>query len=99
MVIAAGVAAKPVDLALLDTRLATFSGFEVCEMLRADPGVPHELPIFLLSDDEVNPHVRLHIGATGVFPKTHGAHELQELLSSHLMHADRLEAHRQALSV
>lgn len=88
----------PVALAFLDPALATFNGFEVCEMLRADPHVPHELPIFLLTDDEVNPHVRHRIGATGVFPKTHGAHEVRELLAKHLAHADLLDQVRAAIS-
>lgn len=85
------------DLVLLDPQLRIFNGFEACEALRADPQVPSRLPIFLLSDDEVNPHLLLRIRATGVFPKTHAAHELRELLSAQLMHHDRLEREREAL--
>lgn len=85
------------DLVLLDPRLATFSGYELCEILRADPKVPGGLPIFLLTDDEVNPHVLMRIQASGVFPKTHGAHEVREFLSGQLTHADRLARMREAL--
>ena len=88
-----------VDLALLDTRLATYNGFELCEMLRADPQIPHELPIFLLTDDEVNPRLVQRIQATDVFPKTHGAHEIRELLSRYLIDADLLERQREALAL
>lgn len=85
------------DLVFLDPVLAVFSGVEACGMLREDPEVPGGLPIFLLTDDDVNPHTLARCGATGVFPKTHAAAELRELLADQLQHADRLAREREGL--
>lgn len=88
---------EDIDLALLDMKLAIYTGLELCEMLREDPAIPKSLPIFLVSDDDITPHVLLRARATGVFPKTHGAHDVRELLARHLEHADRIAAEREAL--
>lgn len=65
-----------------DVTLAVFNGMELCEHLRADPLVPRELPIYLLSDDALEPHALERVGVTGVFPKTHGGDALRELVVS-----------------
>lgn len=87
------------DLVFLDVALAYFNGYELCEMLRADPHVPGGLPIFLLADDYLNPQVLSRIRATGMFSKTHSAHEIRELLAEHLQHVDRLERERAVLAI
>jgi len=78
---ARAVAEMP-NLVLADVALPVFNGFELCAMLTADPDVPARLPIHLLSDDAVEPHLRERVGAAGVFPKSHQAHQLRELLAS-----------------
>jgi CheY-like chemotaxis protein len=85
------------DLVFLDLPLAVFTGTEVCSMLREDPTVPKSLPVYLVTDDDLNPHLILRCGATGIFPKTHAANELRELLSVKLLYSDRLALERDAL--
>ena len=69
------------DMAFLDMRLDVFSGPEACNMLREDPEVPDAMPIYLLTDDDLDPHTIEKVRATGLFPKTHGAFALRELLA------------------
>ena len=85
------------DLVCLDLPLAIFTGVEACTMLREDPTVPASLPIYLLTDDEVSPHVVQRCGATGIFPKTHAAADVRELLAEELQHVDRLALERDSL--
>jgi len=84
------VLAQHVDFVFLVESLPVFGGFEVVEILRADPDVPAELPIFLLADERVEPHRFERSGFTGQFPKTHGYFELRELLAAHIRPDSRL---------
>lgn len=65
---------------LLDATLPVFNGLELAALLRADPDMPRELPIYLLTDDAVEPHALERAGVTGIFPKTHDAHQVREVL-------------------
>lgn len=77
------VSGDPPDLLLLDTALSVFDAYETCQMLRGDPDIPVRLPIVLLSDNEES-KIRLeHAGFTEVFPRTHGADALRELVGKH----------------
>jgi CheY-like chemotaxis protein len=69
------------DLVFLDIPLAVYNGFETAGMLRADPEIPAELPVFLLTDEDVDVRKREKAGIAGVFPKTHLETDLRELLS------------------
>lgn len=71
-------------LVFLERELPVFSGFEVAAILRGDPDIPRDLPILLLDDDAVDPHVFDHSGFTGQFRKSHSYHEVRELVSVHL---------------
>jgi CheY-like chemotaxis protein len=71
---------KP-SLVLLDASLPVYSGFEVVEMLRADPEIPRSLPVLLLTDEAIDPHRFEQAGFTEQFPKTHDHHVMREVLS------------------
>lgn len=75
------IGAETVDAVFLDINLAVFSGLEVAERVRADPNVPKELAVFLLSDDDVDPRVLERHGVTALFPKTHQSWQVVELLT------------------
>lgn len=70
-------------LVLLDRRLEVFDGLEVCRRLREDPEVPDHLPVFLLTDEDLDPHTIEKARLTGIFPKTHGALETADLLAKY----------------
>ncbi len=74
----------PPDLVFLDQHLSVFDGFEVCGLLRGDPEVPRELPVILLSDEEIDPHRLEKVRATCRFPKTHLVQELRDLIAKYL---------------
>lgn len=78
------VLAQRPALVFLDEELPVFNAFEVAVILRGDPEVPKELPIFLLSDATVEPHRLEQSGFTGLFRKTHGYFELRELLAARI---------------
>jgi len=71
-------------LVLLDLNLPVFNALELCGMLRGDPGVPPALPVFLLTDEDIEVHRLEKSRATGLFPKTHGVHELRDLLAAQI---------------
>jgi DNA-binding response OmpR family regulator len=71
-----------VDAVFVTEELPVFGGFEVVEILRGDPDVPAELPIYLLADNPPEPHRFERAGFTGRFPVRHGYHELRELLAA-----------------
>ena len=73
-----------VELVFLDAALPIFNGYEVAAILRGDPEVPRELPIFLLADEAVEPHQFERSGFTGQFRKSHSYCDVRELLSTHL---------------
>lgn len=82
-----GTLSEEPALIFVERALPIFDGFEVAEILRADPDVPRELPIILLSDEPVDPHQFARSGFTEQFPKSHGYFEVRELLAAHI-HAD-----------
>ncbi len=75
------VLASQPALVFLDLTLTVFNGLETAAMLRGDPDVAAELPILLLTDDDLNPHEVEAAGLTALFPKAHGEYELRECLS------------------
>jgi len=75
---------EPIALALLDSTLSIFDASEVCQMLRGNPDVPAALPLLLLTDEAVSPRQVAAVQASGVFPKTHGAPDLREVISRYL---------------
>ena len=72
------------SLIMLDAGLAIYNAFETCALLRSDPEVPAQLPILILSDDDVDPHKLEKVRATALFPKTHPAHDLRDALVKYL---------------
>jgi len=70
-------------LVLLDRHLEIFDGLEVCLRLREDPEVADHLPIFLLTDEDIDPRMLERAGVTSVFPKTHSASEIADLLAQY----------------
>ncbi len=65
---------------LLDANLTIHTGLELTALLRADPDIPRETHIYLLSDDAFDVHALEQAGVTGLFPKTHEGAALRELL-------------------
>lgn len=72
-------------LVLLDRALTVHDGFEVAALLRADPEVPAELPVLLLSDDAIPATLRERHGIDAVLPKRHDAAALTEAVVDALM--------------
>jgi len=71
-------------LVFLDAALPIFNAYEVAAILRGDPDVPRDLPIFLLGDEAVEPHQFERSGFTGQFRKSHSYWDVRELLSNHV---------------
>jgi len=63
--------------------MPVFNGFETCALLRGDPDIGAKLPVFVVTDESVDPHKLDEAGATGVFPVTHDAHDVRELLAAY----------------
>lgn len=76
--------ARQPAIVILDAALPVFDGFAVAGLLRNDPDVPRELPLVLLGDEPVEPHVFERSGFTTQFPKDHSHHEVRELLSRYI---------------
>lgn len=76
--------ARRAELVFLDTALPIFNAYEVAAILRGDPDVPRDLPIFLLGDEAVEPHLFERSGFTGQFRKSHSYCDVRELLSNQL---------------
>jgi DNA-binding response OmpR family regulator len=74
--------AHAADAVLLDAQLPVFNAFETCEMLRDDPDIPAQLPILLLTDEDIDPHKLERAHLTMAFPKTHLAQALNETLGA-----------------
>jgi CheY-like chemotaxis protein len=68
------------EVILLDANLTVHTGLELSGLLRAEPDLPRETRIVLLSDDAVDPHTLEHAGVNTVFPKAHDGAALRELL-------------------
>ena len=74
------VASQSAHLIFLDLGITVVSAWDCCETLRGDPEVAADLAIYILTDDEVNPHTRDHKGATGIMAKTPAAGEIGDIL-------------------
>jgi DNA-binding response OmpR family regulator len=68
------------DLVILDATLPVFSGLEVATALRGDPEVPSGLPIVVVGDEAIHPHLLEQAGVTFHARKTHSRHEMRDLL-------------------
>lgn len=75
------------ELVFVDTNLAIFNGFETCRILRADPAVTPQLPIYLLTETPVDPRLVEKAGLTGCFPKAHDTCVVRDLLAAHALYA------------
>jgi len=71
----------PPDAVFLDRNLTIHSGLEAARLLRADPEISPSMPIVLLSDEAIDSHECERAGISALLPKSHGQHELQELVS------------------
>ncbi len=71
-------------LIILDVNLPVCDGMETCRLLRSEPSLPSQLPIFLTGT--VAPSIKaLHnVGATGFMPKYASSGEWHDLLVEHL---------------
>ncbi len=67
---------------LLGESLPVLGATECCMRLRQVPEIHRDLPVYLVTDNEVNPVLRDKAGFTGVFPATHGSWELHDLLAA-----------------
>jgi len=65
----------------LDERLPVLNPYEACENLRMIPEFHRDLPIYLITHNEVDPRAREMAGFTGEFPASHGAWALQDLMA------------------
>ena len=74
---------KP-EAVIVAARMPVFDGLTVCRMLRDDPGVPKDLPVFLLTGAEVDAKTLERAGVTEAINTRHEASELRELLAQHL---------------
>jgi DNA-binding response OmpR family regulator len=68
------------DVVFLDLTLPIFNGLETCVMMREDPELPARMPIILITDEEVNVRLLEKNRVTELFPKTHSANELRDLV-------------------
>ena len=99
---------NPPDLILLDINMPEMSGFQVCELLKADPRLSAIPVIFLSAIDDASAKVQaLQCGGVDYVTKPFEINEVQARVETHLkihqlqkklrMHADHLEelvAHR-----
>ncbi|HUW62930.1 MAG TPA: response regulator [Candidatus Bathyarchaeia archaeon] len=74
---------KP-DAVFLTARMPVFDGLTTCRMLRDDPDVPKDLPVFLATSLDVDSKAVERAGVTEVVSTRHEAYELRELLARHL---------------
>jgi DNA-binding response OmpR family regulator len=65
----------------IDASIPVIGAYGCCSELRRDRTLPQNLPIFLLTDDEINPFILLRFGFSGTFPKRHGFYDLREFLA------------------
>jgi len=68
----------------LAARMTVFDGLTTCRMIRDDPDVPKDLPVFLATSLDVDPKAIERAGVTEVVSTRHEANELRELLARHL---------------
>ena len=73
------------DLVLLDLQLPVFNAIETCRLLREDPDVSKNLPIFLIAKRDIDLRTLEQAGITGWISKDHAAYELHDLLARHLV--------------
>jgi CheY-like chemotaxis protein len=75
---------EAVDAVFLEVTMPVASGLETCMLLRGDPDIAPQLPVFLLSPPETDVRVWRKAGATGTFPKQHSSSQVRDLLAKHL---------------
>lgn len=68
-------------LILLDPALPVFNGMETAMMLRTEPELADWTSIYLLTNEDIDPHTIDKCRANGVFAKTHQHHQVRELLA------------------
>lgn len=69
------------DLVLLEEKMPVFNGFETSLALREDPEISPELPIVLITDEDVDPRKVERYKLTELFPKTHGSVHLTDMVT------------------
>jgi CheY-like chemotaxis protein len=74
---------KP-DAVILTAQMPVFDGLTTCRMLRDDPDVPSDLPVFLVSGTDVDVKAVERAGVTKLVGARHEDAELRELLARHL---------------
>ena len=70
-------------MVFIDIKLPIFTGLEVVEMLRQDPDVPRALPVLVLCDDPMEPHLFERSGFSEQFSKKHAYQDVRELLAKY----------------
>ena len=76
--------AQAPELVLADASLSVHTGLELCQLLRADPDVPRDLPFVLMLDSDMGLHQLEKAGVTRTLPKSHDEHTLRDLLTDYL---------------
>ena len=76
----AGVVEQQAALAILETNIPVFNGFETCRMIRDDPDAPANMPIVLLSADTIDARKMEEAGATAQLLKSHSSTEFRDLI-------------------
>ena len=74
---------KP-DAVMLVAPMPVIDALAVSRMLRDDPDVPNDLPVFLVTGLEIDSKAVERAGVTEVVGTRHEAVELRELLARHL---------------
>ncbi len=83
LVLSTAAAVLP-DMVLLDSFLPVFDGYETCALLRNEPGLPHALPILLMTSIEGDSRQLEKVGATAFISKTLPTSTLSDLLARFL---------------
>lgn len=65
---------------LADANLSIHTGIELAGLLRAEPALPKEMQVILLSDDAFEPHALERAGVSKVFSKSGDGAALRELI-------------------
>jgi len=74
---------KP-DAVFLAARMPVFDGLTTCRMLRDDPDIPVDLPVFLVANRDIDPKILERAEVTELFHARHEAAELREMLARHM---------------
>lgn len=68
----------------LAARMPVFDGLTTCRMLRDDPDIPEQLPIFLVAERDIDAKILDRAEVTELFDARHEAGDLREMLARHL---------------